>query len=1143
MHLQICKSPVFDKLCLKRQHLTKMLLIMKFSVIFLFVACMQVTAKGYSQQVDLSFTSTPVTKIFKSIKKQTGYDFLFTDEMLRDAGSVSISLKKVPLQSALDECLKGLPLEYTIFEKTIVIKRKPPVQPLNPDPVLLINVSGTITDETGNPLAGASVKIKGSNKTTITNEKGEFTIAANPDDKLEFSFIGYQSQEIAVNGRSSLSIVLKIVVQDIDEAIVVGYGTQKKVNLTGAVSSINFESKEMTSRPLVNVSTALEGLSAGTAVIQASGNPQNNNATINIRGIGTLNGGSEPLVIIDGQPGDMNTINPMDVASVSILKDAASSAIYGSRAANGVILITTKTGSNSEGKITFNYNGYAGTTAPTRLFDIISYTPDYMELVNRIQRNSGVAEAFTPERIAEWTEKSKTDPVLYPNTNWYDVIMKPNLLTSHTISARGGNEKLNIYSAIGYQDNNGVVLRSGVKRYNFRNNLSYKITDWLKLGNIITGNFQQNPPDISNSLFIVYPNPSITPVYNGIYGVAMSGGLDTQAGNLLEEIDEQRGETKKQNYTGKLYAVITPIAGLNITGSYFLDKNISDAWGSYISLPRKNFQTDVFLTTGSPYGSSIYRSFNKTDRQVVDLYAEYQKSFGSHTVKLLAGYNQEQWDYTYFSGSKLGLVSNDLNSLDAAAFQPQTSGSGEAYRTRSYFGRINYSFENKYLFEANLRADGSSRFSPENRWGTFPSFSAGWIASKENFWRSLSSTIDFLKIRASWGKLGNNGIGNYAWQDVYGASNYSFNGVQVQGLAPQYLVNSDISWETTDVTNFGADISLFNKLSLTVDYYDKFTHGILADMPIPGVNGPLDPPLVNAAEVRNKGIEVDAKFHENIGKLSVVIGVLGAYNTNRIIKYKGPDVIENHGSGASSWTEGKPIGIFYVREVDHIIQDQKEIDQLISQGYTWQDATPGPGDFLYKDANGDKIFQTDETDMVLKGHPIPLYNYAVNINLAYGGFDFYALANGVAKYDKQLGGYSEGLNAMVGGYGYAKRWLDSWTPENKSTTIPKIYLNDDRNSGDNDYFLSPGDYFRIRTIQLGYTLPQSLISKAKISRARIYINLENYFQFTKYRGMDPETNNLAAANSADGGGASSAPNYTNTYPLFKTASFGLNISF
>jgi len=260
MHLQICKSPVFDKLCLKRQHLTKMLLIMKFSVIFLFVACMQVTAKGYSQQVDLSFTSTPVTKIFKSIKKQTGYDFLFTDEMLRDAGSVSISLKKVPLQSALDECLKGLPLEYTIFEKTIVIKRKPPVQPLNPDPVLLINVSGTITDETGNPLAGASVKIKGSNKTTITNEKGEFTIAANPDDKLEFSFIGYQSQEIAVNGRSSLSIVLKIVVQDIDEAIVVGYGTQKKVNLTGAVSSINFESKEMTSRPLVNVSTALEGL-------------------------------------------------------------------------------------------------------------------------------------------------------------------------------------------------------------------------------------------------------------------------------------------------------------------------------------------------------------------------------------------------------------------------------------------------------------------------------------------------------------------------------------------------------------------------------------------------------------------------------------------------------------------------------------------------------------------------------------------------------------------------------------------------------------------------------------------------------------------------------------------------------------------
>lgn len=1124
---------------------TKRLLVMNLLTICLLGTCTQVFALGgHAQVVTLSKNNVPLQQVFREINRQTGLDFIYEMKMLKAAHPVNIHVKNEHVDKVLDICFDQQPFYYIRVGNSIILKEiTVPRGAAYAEPYTAIPVTGKVTDGSGQPLEGATISVKGTNKAVKSDANGNFSIDVESNSVLVISYVGFETTEVVAGVQTNITIQLKRSSTITEEIVVTGYGTQKKVNLTGAVSTVNFESKEMESRPLVNVSTALEGLAAGTAVIQSTGNPQKNEATITIRGVGTLNSGSEPLVIIDGQPGDMNTLNPMDVASISILKDAASAAIYGSRAANGVILITTKSGSNSEGKITFNYNGYVGTTSPTRLFDVISYVPDYMRLVNRIQRNSGVAEAFTEERIAEWTEKSKTDPILYPNTDWYDVIMKPNLLTSHTISARGGNEKINIYSAIGYQDNNGVVLKTGVKRYNFRNNLSYKVTDWLRLGNIITGNFQRNPVDISNSLFIVYPNPSVTPVYNGVYGAAMSGGLDTQAGNLLMEIDEQRGETKKQNYTGKLYAIITPIEGLNITGSYFIDKNISDGWGSTVSLPRKNFQTDVVLSNGSPYGSYISRNFSKTDRGVVDIYAEYQKSIGSHSVRLLAGFNQEQWDNTYFSGSKLGLVSNDLNALDAAAFQPQTSGSGQSYRTRSYFGRLNYSFANKYLFEANVRRDGSSRFSPENRWGVFPSFSAGWIISRENFWRPMDKAIDFFKIRGSWGKLGNNGIGNYAWQDVFAPSNYSFNGTQVQGLAPQYLVNSDISWETTDITNIGVDLGLFNKFTITADFYDKFTHGILANMPIPAVNGPLDPPLANAAQVRNGGIEIDAKYFAQIGKLNITLGVLGAYNKNRIVKYKGPDVIEYNGSGAAAWAEGKPIGIFYVREVDHIVQDQKEIDQLISAGYTWEGVVPGPGDFLYRDVNGNKIFENDASDMVLKGNPIPVYNYGINLNLAYRGFDFYVLANGVSKYTKELGGYSEGLNAMVGGYGYAKRWLDSWTPENKSTTIPKIYLNDGRNSGDNDYFLSPGDYFRIKAIQLGYTLPQRLVRKAKFSNIRVYINLADYFLFTRYRGMDPETNNLKAANEADGSGASSSPNYTNTYPLFKVTSFGLNLSF
>ncbi|MEP7257037.1 MAG: SusC/RagA family TonB-linked outer membrane protein, partial [Flavitalea sp.] len=703
---------------------------MKFSAIFLLAACLQVSAKSYSQRVTFSIANAPVSEAFKEINKQTGFDFLFTDEMVKGTDGISVSLKNTPLRTALDECLKDLPLEYTILEKTVVIKRKIIRIPTPEAPVFIEAViTGTIKDENGAPLSGATVRVKGGKATVITNDKGEFTIQANPDDKLEFSFVGYESQELAIDGRASLLVALKQSVRSLDETVVVGYGSQKKINLTGAVSSINFESKEMQSRPLVNVSTALTGMAPGMNVVQSTGNPQNNAATINIRGTGSLNQGSEPLIIIDGQPGDMNVINPNDVASVSVLKDASSAAIYGSRAANGVILITTKMGRNTEGKVTFEYNGYAGRTAPTKLFDLVTDVGDHMELMNHIQTNSGVIPSFTQERIDEWRTKSKTDPILFPNTNWYDVIIKPNTISSHTFSARGGNDKINFYSSFGILDNNGVVPKSGVTRYNFRNNLMYKVNNWLKFGNTMTGNFYKHPPDLTQSIFIVYPNPSVLPkAPDGRYGVAMSGGIDSQAGNLLQEIEDQRGQEATQNYTGKLYTVISPLPGLDVTASYFLDASTSNGWRSNYPSDKWNFQTETKVGSGSAYGSTISNSFSKTERKVIDIYATYNKSFKQHTIKLVAGYNQEKWDNTWFSASKAGLISNDLPVLDAASYLPNSAGSGSAYRMRSYFGRVGYDFANKYLFEANLRYDGSSKFSPENRWGLFPSFSAGWIA-------------------------------------------------------------------------------------------------------------------------------------------------------------------------------------------------------------------------------------------------------------------------------------------------------------------------------------------------------------------------------------------------------------------------------
>ncbi len=1116
---------------------TKRLLVMNLLTICLLGACTQVFALGgHAQVVTLSKKNVSLQQVFREINRQTGLDFIYEMKMLKAARPVNIHVKNESVDKVLDICFDQQPFYYIRVGNSIILKEiTVPKEAAYAELLAAVPVRGKVTDDSGQPLEGATVSVKGTNKAVKSDANGSFSIEAELNSVLVVSFVGFETVEVVIDNRSYVTILLNPNISAVDEVVVVGYGTEKKVNLTGAVSSINFESKEMTSRPFLNVSTALSGLASGVFVNQNNGAPSNNTATIKIRGTGTLNSGANPLVIIDGTPGDMNLINPNDIASISILKDASSAAIYGSRAANGVILITTKSGNNKGGKVVFNYDGYIGRTSPTKMFDIISDVGDYMTLVNRIQSNSGLTPSFSEERINEWRTNSKTDPIRYPNTAWYDVIVRPNYLTNNTFSARGGSEKINFYTSVGLFNNSGLVPKSGLTRYNFRNSLDYTVNNWLKLGHILTGNFSKHGPDITSSLFIVYYNPSILPRHpDGRYGGAMSSGLDTQGGNMLAEIDQNNGETNLQNYTEKVYGILTPVTGLTIIGDYFIDASISHSSYNYEPLDLWNFQTENKVLNSSAFHNSVSNSFSKTQRQVWDLYASYSRSLEKHNLKLMGGFNQEKWDYTYFNASKIDLISMDVPVLNAASNLPQAGGSGEAYRMRSYFGRLNYDFSGKYLFEANLRFDGSSRFSPQNRWGGFPSFSAGWLVSKEEFWRgALADKIDYFKVRTSWGKLGNNGISNYAWQNVYGVSNYSFNDAIAQGLTPTALVNTDLKWETTRVFDVGIDLELFNQLSASIDYYDKFSYGILTQLPIPNINGILSPPYVNAAQVDNKGFEFDLSYRAKINKLGIGIGVLGAYNKNMIVKYKGPDVREEVGPTPQVWTEGQPLGVFYMGSVDHIIQDQKEIDDLIAQGYTWTGTTPGPGDLLLKDNNGDKVFNNE--DMIYNGNPNPLWTYGFNMNFNYKGFDFYLLGQGVAKVDKYVSGLTESLQAMIGGYGYPKRFLDSWTPENKSTTVPKIYTagNSINNSENNDYFVSPGDYLRIKALQLGYSLPESLIKKAKLTRFRIYINLENYVTITRYRGMDPEADGYASGGS----------NPTNTYPLMKTASIGLSLSF
>lgn len=990
-------------------------------------------------------------------------------------------------------------------------------------------ITGKVVDTKGIPIAGVNIlvsNVKGLGTTTDTN--GAFTLNNVPmGSRLTFSFLGFLDKSISVtDGKENYVIVLEEDNENLNEAVVVGYGTQKKVNLTGSVSSVNFDKIEFQSRPLTNTSTALSGLTPGLRVTQNQGTPSNDGASLTLRGVGTLNSGSSPLVLIDGQPGDINLVSPADISNISILKDAASAAIYGSRAANGVILITTKSGSNTDGKIQISYNGSIGISKPTKLYDIISNTADHMSLVNRILTNSGRATYYSDEWIEEWREKSKTDPILYPNTDWWDVIIKDNTIQNHSISARGSKNKINFYTSVNYLGNDGLIKNTWLNRINFRNNLSYQVNSWLKLGHTLSGTFKKYGPASTDGIFQWFyaTSPGVLPKSpDGRYGGAMTGH-ETASNNILQTIETSVGSHKEQNYNGKIYVSITPIENLEIYGSFYFMKGYSDSWSSSRPASTWDFQNETIIRAASSK-ISISRSSNQNRREVVDLYAKYGKSIKDHYFSILVGYNQEYYKSSSFSANKTDLISLDTPVLNAAATVQNANGTMDDYAMQSVFGRINYNYREKYLFEANLRADGSSRFSSDNRWGYFPSVSAGWLISEESFWENLKQDVNSLKLRVSYGRLGNNGIGNHEWQSVYSPYNYSLGGVIVTGLGQQAIANSDITWEKTDVLNLGIDLSLFNRLTLSAEYYNKFTHGILATLPIPYVNGGLTSPRVNSAKVRNKGVEFDLQYKDMIGPLGIQVGFNGSFNKNEIVRYKG-DLLEIH--GVSVWTEGQPLNKFYIREVDHIVQDQSEIDKLIADGYQFKPSVPGPGDFLYKDKNGDKSI--DDNDRTLLGNPYPKFIYGGNISLDYKGFDLYILMTGVAGLDKYLSSQFFSTNQYVQGYLYPKKFLKSWTTENKSNKIPKIYVSNSKNQQVSDYFLKSADFMRIKTIQLGYTIPQKITEKISIDKLRLYVNLENFFTFTSYPGMDPET-------------SGSRYNSDTTYPLMKTTSFGVNINF
>jgi TonB-linked SusC/RagA family outer membrane protein len=991
-------------------------------------------------------------------------------------------------------------------------------------------VSGTVIDTNGEPIIGANVVEKGTTNGNITDLDGLFALTVSENAVLQISYIGYISQEIAVRNQTNLTITLKEDLQNLAEVVVIGYGTQKKVNMTGAVSSVDM-TKMVEGRPITSLSTALAGLAAGVSVNQGSGRPGNDGATIRVRGQGTLNN-SDPLVMIDGTEGSMNDVNPQDVESISVLKDAASSAIYGSRAANGVILVTTHKGKGGTAKIT--YNGYVTSQNVANKMDIVSNYADYMELFNEGYRNANLALKFSQARIDEWRNAGNSDPLKYPNTDWQDEAFQQGWLQNHTLSVSGGTDKIHYLISGNYMNNPGVMENSGYDRISARVNLDADVKPWFTVGVNAYGYSGKTDLGLDESNRFPYLRATTPGMVfrapDGRYGGMNNTEDDPQSGanNILRGLNSVKGYRSTPKIVSRFYGILKPLKGLSIEGSYTFNYTNTYRYQQPVFIPLWNFYDNTIQNTGIGR-TSVTNQDEKWYRYQADGIVRYETTIDRLNIQAMAGASQESYRYQQFNASKQDLTSPELTELNAATADAAAGGSYTNWAMRSYFGRLNLNWEEKYLLEANLRADASSRFAPgSTRWGYFPSFSAGWRISEEGFLKDATS-LDNLKIRASWGGLGNNAIGDYAWQSLYAANNYSLNnGVQV-GFAQNALSNPLLTWETTYVTNAGIDFGLLgNKLSGTVDVFVKNTEGILIDLPAPLVHGTSSIPKQNAAKVRNAGGELSLQWSDKIGEVTYFIGGNFSYIKNKVTKFKGE---ESSIDGTNMILEGQPINIQYVLSVDRIVQT--DADLAVVQAMV--DANPNAfssykrpelGDFLYKDTNGDGRITDDDRIKIGNGtNPTSIYGISFGAN--WKGLDFSCLLQGVGGLKVNWGNDAAAFRPYVTyGNQINKTIADGrWYPGRTDATFPRLLENSDqRNAINSDFWLEDKSYMRVKNIQLGYTVPKSLSQQILLDNLRVYASIDNALTFTKYRGLDPEVSGT-------------------NYPTLRLVTFGINVTF
>lgn len=981
-------------------------------------------------------------------------------------------------------------------------------------------ITGRVTDTEGVPVADATISAGGSEKQTSTDQEGRFTIVLSRNDSsLIVSSIGYKTQEIVIDSNADYQVTLQEDTMGLEEVVAVGYGVQKKVSITNAVSSISGD--ELTNRNSTNATQALQGKLSGLTIIDRGGSPGAENLTTRIRGVTSLND-NNPLVLIDGVPGSLARVNPVDIESVSVLKDAASTAIYGSRASAGVILVTTK--ASKDGKLSVSYNGFYGLARPNNTpvhMDAITY----MKQQNQAYLNTNGQKFYSDEHIENWLENHRNEPEKYPEPNtWQDALYHLASQHSHTIAISGGDsEKVTNRISARYQAEDGILPNYGFKIAELRSKNDFKVFDKLTVGANINARFSDRKAPVSEweSYYRMWQNSQwATPVYSdGSYGLSVDSFSP-----LIAAKERGQTDTKTTYLSGIFRADYQVNNTFRVTAQYSSQYEaglITDFTNQYDFTDHVFPERRMFNTINAMRDN---RTWMKEDG--LDLHLNYNREINEHQLSALLGYSEIYHQDNWAEAARQDFYNNDLQAISMGANDGTQSARGEnsEWGLRSFFGRANYDYQSKYLLEINARYDGSSRFAAGNRFGFFPSFSAGWRISSESFWEPVKEIINELKFRGSWGQVGSQQVGLYSYMPTYRQRNYIYNGSPVTGFRQTNLANQDISWETTTQMNIGVDGGLWNGLiNFSFDYYEKRTDDILLLVPIPGMVG-LDPTSQNAGVVENKGMEALIQFNKSFSDYHFGIGFNVNYNQNTVVDLAGtgPHVSAYGDSDYRTiTTEGKPIGSYYGFQTDGFFQSQQEVDS-----YAKWDQSVGAGDLKYVDQNNDGVLSAD--DFVVFGKEMPDWTFSSNMSFGWKNLTLDLFWQGVSGSEKIMtGAIME--HGIWGGFTHAV-YADYWTEENTGARYPRPTKYTMKNAQLSDFWMVDGSYIRLKNARLSYDFPLPLCEKIGASGVGVYISATNLLTFSKLNKyhIDPEM---------EGRGQEAS------FPQTSVSTIGLNINF